>query len=174
MNITVASIEWPKPGKKIGAVIDSTGKRWGVWPDKLPIFQQFATYEITYESNDFKGQTYYTIKTATLIGGNGMQQPSTQRQSLHPATAPAAYVRQERDTNLSQTDNQRRMDIFCCGAFNNIMANPGVHPFEMPVDQMIRLIDNLKVAWKRTLGPQAQETVERGARNADLNDEIGF
>jgi hypothetical protein len=164
MNITVASIEWPKPGKKIGAVIDSTGKRWGVWPDKLPIFQQFATYEITYESNDFKGQTYYTIKTAVLVGGNGMQQsPSL-----------TALVRQGRDANQPDTDNQRRLDIFVAGGFNNMMSNPNVDPKTLSSATMIAFVNALKAAWKATLGPQAQPIERAGALNAELDDRIPF
>jgi hypothetical protein len=44
----------------------------------------------------------------------------------------------------------------------------------MNTENMIGLIENLKAAWKRTLGPQAQETKPKGALNDELNDSVPF
>src|SRR6267154_5091184 len=109
--ITVATIRYPEAGKKMGAIIDSTGKRWGVWPDKLPGYQQNRSYEVAYKASDFKGTTYYTIETATPIGNGGAPGLILPRPPI-PESRPAP------------SDDQRRMDIFVCGAFNNLLSNP--------------------------------------------------
>lgn len=159
-TITVAAIERPQAGKKMGAVIDSTGQRWGVWPDKLPGYQEFKTYEIGYKSNDFKGKTYYTIETATPLNGGRVTG------LIIPKTVPP---KQE-----ESFDDKRRMDIFVCGAFNNIMANPNVNHLTMTNAEMVGIVNGLKQVWKLTLGPQAQAVLPRGASDTELNDEIPF
>lgn len=164
--ITVASIEWPQAGKKMGAVIDSTGMRWGVWPDKLHGYQQFRSYEIGFKSSDFKGKTYYTIESAIPLGEGS--KPSGLIMPDHPIPPPPPMPRQD------DADDKRRMDIFVCGGFNNAMANPNTSPLVMNSENMIGLINNLKAAWKATLGPQAQPMQRKGALNADLDDEIPF
>jgi len=160
VTITVASIEWPKEGKKQGAIIDSTGKRWGVWADKVGTFQQFGTYEITYKTNEFRGTTYYTLDTATLVAGNGVQPPRP---------TPTVINMPPRSDSA---DNQRRMDIFVCGAFNNIMANPNTKPQEWTSEGMAGMIKTLKTVWLRTLGPQPDPI--SSTRNNDMNDDIPF
>jgi|SRR5882672_826516 len=161
-TITVSAIEWPQAGKKMGAVIDSTGQRWGVWPDKLPGYQQFRTYEIGYKSRDYQGKTYYSIETATPLNGNG-----TVTGLIIPKSAPT----RQQDESF---DDKRRMDIFVCGAFNNIMGNPGVQPTMLSNSQLIDIVNDLKKVWKLTLGPQAQAVLPRGASDDELNDSIPF
>lgn len=161
ITITVAAIEWPKPDKKLGAIIDSSGQRFGVWPDKLPGYQQGRSYEIGYESSEFKGKTYYTVKTATPVSGTGAG-------LIIPRAAPTPPPRNE------DADNQRRMDIFICGGFNNFMSNPTVKPMEISTEQMAEMVRRLKKVWQLSLGPQAQEAVERGALDRELDDKIPF
>lgn len=159
-TITVAAIEWPQAGKKMGAVIDSTGQRWGVWPDKLPGYQEFKSYEIAYKSRDYQGRTYYTIETATPLNGGRVTG------LIIPKTVPP---KQE-----ESFDDKRRMDIFVCGAFNNIMANPSMNPTALTNADMVALVRGLKQVWTLTLGPQAQAVLPRGASDDELNDEIPF
>jgi len=160
-TITVTSIEWPAAGKKMGAVIDNEGQRWGVWPDKLPGYQQFRTYEIGYKSNDYKGKTYYTIETARPLNGTGGVTGL-----IIPRAAPP-----KQDESF---DDKRRMDIFVCGAFNNIMSNPSFNPTVQSNADMVEIVRGLIQVWKLTFGPQAQAVVERGMRDDELNDSIPF
>lgn len=169
VTITVANVEYPQAGKKQGRITDSTGKMWGVWANEVSNYQQFTSYEVLeYKTNDFKGKTYYTIvrsKPVNLNGGGAGATPRPTGQPVRPTPPPVqAY----------DVDVQRRMDIYICGAFNNIMANPGVDPVNMTPEAMISLVNQLKAVWKRTLGPQAQESVQAGSENGFYNDEIGF
>lgn len=159
-TITVTSVEWPAAGKKMGAVIDNEGQRWGVWPDKLPGYQQFRTYEIAYKSNDYKGKTYYTIETAKPLNGTG---------TVTGLIVPKAVPRQE-----ESFDDKRRMDIFVCGAFNNLLSNSNIDPTKMSNADLVALVRGLKQVWTLTLGPQAQAVLPRGASDDELNDEIPF
>jgi len=157
VTITVASIEWPKEGKKQGAIIDSTGKRWGVWADKVGTYQQFGTYEITYKTNKFRGATYYTIDTATLIGGNGVRPPPPIRNE-----GPAAPL-----SGLN-SDDQRRMDIFVSVMINNSSFDPA----SAPEQELVDVINKFKRIWKRVYGPQPDPI--SSTRNHDINDDIPF
>lgn len=166
-TITVAAIEAPGIGKKQGRIVDSTGKKWNVWADKLANYQQFRTYEIIYETNEFKGIIFDVIKSAVAVGG---ESPPPRTSAANYQSPPKTYT----NPPATYDDNQRRMDIFVCGAFNNAMANPNTNPLVMNAENMIMLINNLKTAWKRTLGPQAQPTLIRGGLDNELNDEIPF
>lgn len=165
--ITVADIKPPAPGKKQASVIDSTGKRWGIAANEMSNYQQFGTYEISrFKESFFQGKAYYTIEAAVQTGG-GTNAVSSQ--PLRPTTPVSQSVPQ------GYSENQRRMDIFVCGAFNNIMGNPStpdvnVHSSQFYVD----IINNLKAAWKLTLGPQAQPIQPVKALNEDMNDDIPF
>jgi hypothetical protein len=168
--ITVAGIEWPKEGKKQGKIIDSTGKKWNVWANQINDFQQYQSYEVTFETNDFKGQTYYIIKSAKPAAGNA---------SFPLRTSAAPNIPRMHDAiprgepSVMVGEDQRRMDIFVCGAFNNMLSNPEMQPSNMLAKDFIAIINNLKAAWKRTLGPQP-DPISSG-RNDDMGgDGIDF
>jgi len=156
--ITVATIRYPEAGKKMGAIIDSTGKRWGVWPDKLPGYQQNRSYEVAYKASDFKGTTYYTIETATPVGNGGAPGLILPRPPI-PESRP-----------VSNEDNQRRMDIFVSVLINNSKFDPA----SVPEQEVVDVINKFKNIWKRVYGPQAQETKPAGALDRDLNDSVPF
>lgn len=167
VTITVADIRPPAPGKKQASVIDSTGKRWGIPPSEQNNYRQFGTYEITqYKTNEFQNKTYYTIEAARAVaaygngGADGSIQPSPRPSTGNAYTPP--------------NDDIRRMDIFVCGGFNNIMANPCVNPMEISTEQMAEFARRLKQVWKLTLGPQAQEAKPAGSSTAEFNDDIPF
>jgi hypothetical protein len=159
VTITVAAIEWPKEGKKQGAIIDSTGKRWGVWGDKMAGYQQFASYDITYETREFRGQSYTTIKTAAPLSGGPTAPPSPPLQTYHPSPAAGGF------------DNGRRMDIYVCGAVNNMLANPNVQPMQLSAIQLAELTRKAIDAWKLSFGPKP---IARGELDSELDDEIPF
>lgn len=164
--ITVAGIEWPKPGKKTGAIIDQSGKKWVVYADKINQFQQFQSYDVSPKTISFNGRSFDTIESAAPMG---QQQPPNPGPTppVHVAGMPAlqSYTYEQRK------DDQRRMDIFVCGAFNNIMANPTVPSHTFNSADHIAIITELKKAWAATLGPK-RDPISTG--NSDMNDDIPF
>lgn len=164
VTITVADIRAPAPGKKQASVIDSTGKRWGIPPSEQNNYRQFGTYEITqYKTNEFQNKTYYTIEAARAVGNGGAD--SSIQQSPRPSTG---------NSYTPPNDDMRRMDIFVCGAFNNMMANPCTNPQELSTTGMAAFVNALKSVWKLSLGPQAQEVKSAGSSTAEFNDDIPF
>ena len=67
-TITVKWVNQPKPGKKKGSIKTADDQIFGVWADKLGNFQQNGIYDIEYDTEDWNGQTYKTIKSAALKG----------------------------------------------------------------------------------------------------------
>ena len=61
-TIQVAYVNPPKPGKKQGSVKDAEGNIYGVWPDKLALFEPGNVYTIEYTTRDFNGQQYHDFK----------------------------------------------------------------------------------------------------------------
>lgn len=179
ITITVAEARAPAPGRKLGVVRDTTGKTWYIDPNDLTSVVQGGTYVIqqydTFRTQD--GKTLYTIKRyQTVVGGNGGQRMAPQQRSYgqpapgssHPSPPP--------------NDNERRMDIFICGAFNNMLSNPNVQPADLQMMDMIDILNKLKGAWLGVFGPSPLP--QRGAqqhspppqhRNEDMGgDEIPF
>lgn len=68
-TITVKYVNQPRPGKKQGSVKDDNGTIYGVYPDKLSLFQPNATYEIEYKDSEWQGKTYHNIVSVKPAGG---------------------------------------------------------------------------------------------------------
>ena len=143
IRITVADVIYPAAGKKQGKIVDHTGKEWYVWGDKMAGYQRGGNYVINkYKTSDFKGKTYYTIEDVAPAGG-GIQ--SAPQRSIPETPIKLA---------MAPSDHERRMDIFICGAFNNIMSNPNVNPAMLQAADMMEFVKRLKATWLSTLsGP---------------------
>lgn len=166
-TITVAEIVSPQPGKKQYKVIDISGQQYGVWADHIGDYTINGTYRLNkVKSNVFKGTTYYTIEESEFIGMDGEAGASMGAPSRPTARRPyTAPVRTAARPPLTPTgEQQRRMDIFVCGAFNNIMANPTNDAANMPTSEYIRIISNLRAAWRNTMATEQ--------RSDDMNDEL--
>jgi hypothetical protein len=51
-TVEVAYVNEPKPGKKMGSIKATNGTYYGVWPDKLNLFEPGRTYEIIYTTSE--------------------------------------------------------------------------------------------------------------------------
>lgn len=168
IEITVQEVRQPAAGKRTGIVADTTGKWWLVWPNMLSQFRPGGTYSIDdYSTSEFKGKTYYTVKAAS------------------PSAAPPRPVSVVTNAPNSAYDNARRLDIFVCGAFNNLMANPNVSPNDMTMMDMVDVLHKLKGAWNGVFGPsplpQRTGSISTGVpanqslnQSNDMNDDIPF
>jgi hypothetical protein len=71
-TITVAFINPPKPTKKNATIKDTTEKLWLLPIPNMPEYSVGGTYEITYETFDFKGTVFSSIKSGKQVGlGSG-------------------------------------------------------------------------------------------------------
>ncbi len=165
--ITVANVLPPGQGKKQASIIDDTGKRWGIAVTEMGNFRQFGSYEILrFKENVFQGKTYYTIEQSVPVTGNpNVSPPPSPMQS---AVNSGSYV---------NTNDQLRMDIFVCGAFNHMMSNPSINPMDITGETLVFTVERLKAVWKKTLGPQPDpisSTKARGGSDRELDDHIPF
>lgn len=187
VNITVTDVQPPSQGKKKGVVKDTNGKYWYVWPDKIYDFQIGKSYNITgYDSfTTDRGTTLHTIRTYTeaTSGRQGGVVHSTISQPPQRTTS---------QPSIGVDENQRRMDIFICGAINNMLSNQNVQPMDLTMMDMVDAIHKFRSAWLAVFGPsplprqqtpQRQNSISTGSiaaqqrtiqNNDDMNDEIPF
>lgn len=191
--ITVASIAWPQPGKKQGAVFDTNNQRWGVFPNDLGSFTQGATYKVwDWQVSMFNGKEYRTIKSENFqfMGGGSAAAQQQPQQRLNGQTR-STPLHQQTGSLSSGLDLERRRDIFVCGAFNNIMSNPGNAGLHDDGQAMTKLVWRLRKVWDYSLGPHArdpsftsgppasdtpegQAQASQGYGRTDMNDDIPF
>jgi hypothetical protein len=155
VQMTVAEIRPAQEGKAQASIIDTTGKRWGV-PKALAVsYVVGISYDIVkYKESAFNGKIYYTIEQAVPIG------------SVAPAVNRSGGLPYKEPPN----DNQRRLDIFVCGALNAVLGNASLDP--LSIERRV-LINSLIADWKATLGPQPQITRPAGP-DEEMNDAIPF
>lgn len=164
IQITVADTKPPAEGKKQGKVIDTTGKTWQVWADKLHLYQPGGTHLVQkFKTFEFQGKTYYTIEQATAVGGAAPAQASAVQAYVPPPTP-----------FTSTSEVTRRMDIFICGIMNNTASNEKL--LDYPENELVEKIQMLKRVWKRSfLSGDTSITSGAPARdNSDMNDDIPF
>ena len=91
LTFTIANIYDPKGNKPTGAIKTDTGKWLGYWPSDKHLFQEGVKYTAECEARDYKGVTYYTIKSPNKGGkitSEGGQVAPTPQQA--PQQAPSA------------------------------------------------------------------------------------
>lgn len=160
VQITVTGITPPGAGKKQGHIIDTSGKKWNVWGDKLHNFELNRSYNITYDINEFNGTKFDVIKTAELIGAN--LNPAPQTFTPQP-TGPRHAQTPQYTAQPSAKDEM----IFICGALNNSLGNQNVNPMMLTGPDIIGLIEKFRMAWRNTLGKTQQNST-------DIVDQIPF
>jgi hypothetical protein len=172
ITITVKEVRPPSPGKQKGVLIDASGKWWLVQPQDMNSFSPGYSYRIT-EFDTFTGntgRTFYTIKQFQSIVNNGN------------GAAPRAPA--PRTSSPPADDTARRMDIFVCGAFNNLLSNANVNPLDLKMMDMVSILNDLRSSWLGVFGPsplprqqpRKEDPISTSQQrsNGDMDDEIPF
>lgn len=132
-TITVKYVNAPKEGKKKGTIKTVDGQMYGVWADKLSSFQPNGVYEIEYTSEEWNGQTYHTVKSATSKG----------------SAPPTAFGRRPGGNTYRETSLRDAERMFVCSILNafiqagQVKSEPGV------IEQHINM---LRDVWHETFG----------------------
>lgn len=182
--ITVQNIVHPAPGKKQGKILDTMGRSWQVWADKIGQFYIGQTYEVLQSKvTNFNGATYVTIGEFRPLSGPTPSPTVPVPQAQIPITQASVVAPARAATPPSIGEAERRMDIFVCGAVNNMLSNANISALEVSPADLMKFITMLKEVWKRTLGPNANDynqptqTMTPPAPSQppnDMNDEIPF
>ena len=145
-TVTVSFVNQPKEGKKQGSIKTKDNALYGVFENMLGQFQPGSTYEIEYDSREWQGKTFHTVKSAKQVAAatNG--------------AAPAAGGRY---------DNVTAERIYVCGLLN-AFASGG----QLAIDkQQIRDATNIiRAVWQETFGG----VMPKPTAKEEMDDEIPF
>lgn len=86
-TVTVQFVNPPKPGKKRGTIKTTEGETFGVWPDRMSLFQAGGTYDIALETTTYNGASLTNVIDVRPISG-----PTPVRQADRHDAAPAAAI----------------------------------------------------------------------------------
>lgn len=174
-QIVIREIIPPSPGKKQYQLIDTSGQRWGVFPDHIQDYQVNGVYKvIEADSRPFNGKIFTTLKSAEFIGMESGEIPlPSNRPVQHAAPAPQRSYPQRsaaprsfsRPSVSGGGDTARDRHIFVCGALNNILSNPNTHPAELNTQKLTSMIRMLMEAYRYSLGGET-------TLKDDMDDEI--
>ena len=140
--ITAVSVYPPDKTPYVN-LYDETGRRWGVYKDRASSIVQNGTYRVLeYDTKEIAGKTYYTIKRFETI----TNAPAPKTNGAAPASAAVVPSRRVED-------NTTRMDIFICGAMNNLLSNPNSNPMDMQLMDIVERLQTFKQAWLAVFGP---------------------
>lgn len=181
--IRVAGIAQPAPGKQKGSITDHTGKKWGAWPELLKTVMINQTYKVNrYDTNEYMGRTYYTLKDLVMVTNANEPNQTQGNYNINNNTPQLNSGGVSPHRAFGMDDGQRRLDIFVCGAFNNIMANPNINPSALQMMDMIDILHKLRSAWMGVFGPSPlprqvnrPDPISSGPQDAgNVNDRIPF
>ena len=134
--VKILFVNQPQSGKVNGSIKVEDGTYYGVKPAMLGLFQPGNTYEIQYESSDFKGKTYHKVI------------------SVKPAAAAAAPQASGGSTKGYQTDDKTAERIFVCGAINAAISSGQL---VIQTTEIVQAVNSLRAAWELTLGKKQTE-----------------
>jgi hypothetical protein len=135
-TVEVAYVNQPQAGKKEGSIKTKDGVYYGVKPTLLGLFQQGGTYEINFDTTNFKGKDYHHV------------------QAVKPVAVASTGAASGGGNSKAVQEH-----IFVCGAFNNAM-----HGGQVDIRDelgMIEAVNRLREVYKRTFAnPQKAEDMQ--------------
>lgn len=139
-TITVSFVNPPKAGKKKGSVKTTDDRIFGVWPDKLGLFQPGGTYVVDVEEREYQGTIYKTIKSIV-----------SQSNGATAKVAPAATGRPAQST---------AEEMFVMGFLNRCYEGTGSVPDRLTLTMAVR---NLRGAWRDGFAANVDQHPEPGS-----------
>lgn len=136
-TITVKYVNPPKPGKKRGTIKDESDTFYGVWPDKIALFQQGRTYAIEYTSQEANGQTWHTIVSAV------------QQAEVAPAAAAAKQATGGGGQVYRETCAKDAERMFVCSMMNAFIQ---AGKLDLEGTKMVNATRMMRRVWQHTFG----------------------
>ena len=143
--VKVTYVNQAQAGKVNGSIKVEDGTYYGVKPAMLGLFQPGNTYEIQYESSDFKGKTYHKVISVKPVASA-------------PQTSGGS-------TKGYQTDDKTAERIFVCGAINAAISS---NQLALLTTDVIQAVNSLREAWRQTLGRKQTASEE------EMDDSIPY
>lgn len=143
--VKVTYVNQPQANKVNGSIKVEDGTYYGVKPGMLGLFQPNNTYEIQYESSDFKGKTYHKVISV---------KPAP---AANDGVAPAKVG--------YKTDDVTAERIFVCGIVNAALTSSQIAP---QTTDLVQVVNSAREAWRQTLGKKQTASEE------EMGDQIPF
>ena len=141
-TITVKYVNPARAKSKRRTIKDTDGNLYGVWPDKIDMFQPGHSYDVELQEVPLDdGTMLVNITDAIMLAAPTAKPP--------PPPPPPPGRRGANDNGHSRSlpiDDAER--IFVCAALKSCMR-PGEVPDE---DEVVEAITVLRNAWRRTFG----------------------
>jgi hypothetical protein len=149
-RITVKKVWQPyKEGDPKGKVVDTDDNKWGVFADKLDLYQEGGTYDIEYDHwhNQRDGKVYHTIVKSSPVGEAPLPMSQQLRPTHTPAPKPNGHIAPRQRTD--PTDAER---MFVCA---NLVAFIKVGKVGDSTVDMVGSVNMLRDVWRNTFGADA-------------------
>lgn len=138
-TITVKYVNPPAAGKQKGSVKTADGQYFDVWADKIPNFQPNGVYDITYESREYNGRTYHTIKTANPKGS---------------APAPSGGFQRSGRNSYKETSARDAERMFVCSILKSFVEAGKV---QINPNELLHAVNMLRSIWDETFGADDEQ-----------------
>ena len=123
-TITVQYVNQPRGNSKKGTIKSSDGRYFGVWPDKLSLFEANHSYTIEFDQEQYQGKTYNQF-TRIVDGANGSAAPATRQ-------------------TTSQRADTKSVEMAVMGIVGRALQGSGTVPSQAHLCEMM---DNVRTAW---------------------------
>lgn len=159
-TITVARIIPAKDRGKSATIKDVDGRMFGIWPDKLGLVNEGASYDVEFSENVKSGTTYRDIKA---IRENQRQAPRAQ--ASERKSDPFVTSSEMRDQRQSEPPKPQQNGngngyyrptaprdaerMFVCSTLNAFIQTGRV---ENDADELVARVNILREVWQRTFG----------------------
>jgi hypothetical protein len=148
-TIQVKYVNPPKDGKKRGSIKTTADEFFGVWADKIHLFEAGKTYEIEVTETSSNGVTYRNVKTVKMV-----ETPPAQVASAVAASSSGTY----RETCARDAER-----MFVCSLMNAFIQ-AGKADLNGP--SLVNHTLMLRKVWQHTFGQTAEAAVAVPAKAA--------
>jgi len=156
-NVTVQYVNEPKDGRKTGSIRGTDGIYYGAWPDKLRMFEEGETYEISYKENN----GFRNIVAAKRLAAQPQRRPQQQQDFTtidvsNPQPAPIPRQQPQRPVASPPANGYYRPTaprdaerMFVCATLGHFIAAGRA---EWNEDDLVARVNMLRSVWQRTFG----------------------
>ena len=146
---TIKYVNPPKPGKQRGSIKTTADEFFGVWADKIHLFEVGKTYEIDFTETESSGVTYRNVKSVKMVA------------SLPASTAAAPASNSGNVYRETCAKDAERM--FTCSILNAFIQSGKV---SLNGPELVNHTLMLRKVWQHTFGQTAEAAMVVPAKTA--------
>jgi hypothetical protein len=137
-RITVQYVNPPKAGKKRGTIKDSDGNIYGVFPDKISLFQPGGTYDVEIRESHVGDEIFRNITDGVLCAPR-------KGSTMIPSTNTAPQVPGFGNGSGTSKDEQ----LFVLAILKSLIEAGEIHADQ---GELVNAVQTLRDVWRQTFG----------------------